>query len=276
MGCDNVVIGEIGPHTDWHHALKDVSVVVHLAARVHVMNEASRDPLSEYRRINLGGTVILARQAAECGIKQFIFISTIKVNGELSLPNHPFSENDLAAPESDYGISKYEAERALWRINKRTGLPITIIRPPLVYGSGAAGHLNTIRNWILKGLPVPLKSVKNKRSFIGVENLVDFIVTCIANKKAYNQVFLVSDGQDLSTAGLFEKIGDALGKPAWLIPCSVRILSAIATILGKESVGTRLFSSLQIDSSKACNALGWTPPVTPEEGFRKAFDKYAD
>jgi nucleoside-diphosphate-sugar epimerase len=255
--------------TNWSTVLAEVGTVVHLAARVHIMNDVSMNPLDEFRNINVAGTLNLARQAAEAGVKRFVFLSSIKVNGESTHKGRPFRENDKPAPQDPYGISKYEAEDGLRRLAEETGMEVVIIRPPLVYGPGVKANFQNMIRWVGRGIPLPLGAVDNKRSFIALDNLVDFIVTCVVQPKAANQIFLVSDGEDLSTPELLQRIASALGKPIRLVPVPTSLLRLAAGLLGKKAIAQRLCGSLQVDISKAQDLLDWTPPLSVDEGLRQ-------
>lgn len=250
--------------------LGSVDVVVHCAARAHIMNDDTQDPLAEYRKVNVDGTLNLARHAAESGVKRFVFVSSIKVNGEQTLPGNPFTEDVAPAPEDPYGISKYEAEQQLQALSAETGMELVIIRPPLVYGPGVKGNFASMIRLMEKGLPLPLGAVGNKRSLVALDNLVDLIVTCVDNPAAANQVFLAGDGQDLSTTELLRGVANAMGKSAWLLPVPAGLLMLGASMLGKRAVAQRLLGSLQVDISKAREILGWQPPVSVEEGLARA------
>ncbi|MFP4080718.1 MAG: UDP-glucose 4-epimerase family protein [Ectothiorhodospira sp.] len=246
-------------------------VVVHTAARAHVMADAITDPLSEYQRVNVDGTRALARQAAEQGVRRFVFISSVKVNGERTVPGAPFSSDDEPSPEDAYGVSKFEAEQALREIGAETSMEVVIIRPPLVYGPGVKGNFASMMRWVKKGVPLPLGAVNNRRSLVALDNLVDLVTTCIDHPAA-NGVFLVSDGEDLSTRDLLRRVGNAMGRPARLIPVPPRLLEAGAVILGKRDVARRLLGSLQVDISKTRDVLGWEPPISVDEGLRRAVE----
>lgn len=269
-----ILVGEIGPDTDWRKALQGTKVVIHLAARVHVMNDQAVDPLSEFRKVNVDGTLNLARQAAMAGVKRFIFISSIKVNGESTAANHPFSADDIPAPIDAYGISKREAEDALRLLADETGLEVVIIRPPLVYGSGVKANFLSMMRWLHKGLPLPLGNIDNKRSLVALDNLVDLIVTCVDHPAAANQTFLVSDDEDLSTSDLLRRMAKALGKTSWLLPFPGWLLTTIAGLIGKKAVAQRLCDSLQVDITKTRQVLNWTPPINVDEGLRRVAQKY--
>jgi nucleoside-diphosphate-sugar epimerase len=265
------VIPSLLADTNWQGALSGVDVVIHCAARVHALDDAELDTLATLRSVNLEGTLNLARQAALAGVKRFIFLSSIKVNGESTQPGRPFRANNVAAPEDAYGVSKAEAEAGLRRLSFETGMEVVIIRPPLVYGPGAKGNFSKLLRWIARGVPLPLYSVTtNRRSLVGLDNLIDLILTCVDHPKAANQTLLVSDGEDLSTADLLHRIGKSLNRPMRLIPVPVSILRIASLLLGKSSIAQRLLGSLQVDISKTCTLLNWKPPVSVDEGLRRA------
>jgi len=258
---------------DWSQALQGVDVVIHAAARAHVMREEALDPLTEYRRVNVQGTANLARQAAAAGVRRFVFISSIKVNGEATLPDRPFTVDDAPAPEDAYGISKAEAETELRRIAQETGMEVTIIRPPLIYGPGVKGNFSSLMNWVRRGLPLPLGGVThNRRSLVGLDNLVDLIWVCVEHPKAANQTFLISDGEDLSTTELLRRIGKALNRSARLLWVPAGLIALMASLLGKKVISQRLLGSLQVDISKTCELLDWKPIVAVDEGLRRAVE----
>jgi nucleoside-diphosphate-sugar epimerase len=266
-----VIAREVDGLTAWADLLLGQDVVIHTAARAHVMEDEVADALAEYRRVNVDGTLNLARQAAAAGVKRFIFISSIKVNGEQTPLGQPFTADDTPAPEDAYGISKWEAEQGLLQLASETDMEVVIIRPPLVYGPGVKGNFANMIKLVSKGLPLPLGAIHNQRSLVALDNLVDLIVTCIDHPAAANQVFLAGDGQDLSTTRLLRCVARALGKPSRLIPVPASFLKLAAALLGKKAVAQRLLGSLQLDISKARHLLGWTPPITVEEGFRRCF-----
>lgn len=264
-----VHVGSVNGVTDWKDALAGVDSIVHLAARAHVLDEQETNPLEAFRRVNMEGTLKLARQAAEAGVRRFVFMSSIGVNGNETA--RPFNEIDVPAPTEPYAVSKWEAERGLRELASKASLDLVIIRPPLVYGPGAPGNFGSLLRWVHKGVPLPLGAVtQNRRSLVGLHNLVDLIVTCLEHPGAAGETFLVSDGEDVSTAGLLRKVGDALERPARLVPVPVWILRAAATALGKREMARRLLGSLQVDASKAREVLGWVPPVSLDEGLRRA------
>ncbi len=268
---DQVVVGDIGPDTDWNKALVGVDCVIHLAARVHVMADKISDPLAEFRRINRDGTVRLAEQAALSGVRRFIYLSTIKVNGEITL-DQPFSADERPAPLDPYGISKAETEEQLLALTTKTGMEVVIIRPPLVYGPGVQANFLKMMQIVVRGIPLPFGAINNKRSLVSLDNLVDLIITCINHPAAANQVFLAGDGEDLSTTDLLRRLGMALGKPARLYPSPHWLLELGLKILGKGDMAQRLCGSLQVDISKARDLLGWHPPITVDEGLRKTVE----
>lgn len=262
-------IEDLASHSDWSDTIFGSEVVIHLAARVHVLGDTHISPLQEYRRINVDGTLNLARQAAALGVKRFIFLSTVKVNGELSLTGKPFAADDSAAPLDDYGISKLEAECGLQEIAKSTGMEVVIIRPPLVYGAGAKGNFATMLKWLSLGIPLPLGAIHNQRSFVSLDNLVDLISICLYHPAAANQIFLVSDGEDISTTELLRRIGKAINMPARLIPIPSVWLLFFASVLRKKPMAQRLCGSLQVDIKKTRQLLDWSPPVTLDQGLKK-------
>ena len=258
-----------------------IDCVIHLAARAHVMRDSSLSPLAVYRAINRDGTLLLAKLAAKAGVKRFINLSSIKVNGELTSLEQPFVENDCCNVNDPYGLSKYEAEIDLLKLASDSGMEVVIIRPPLVYGPGVKANFASMIRWVKKGIPLPFGMVGNKRSLIAIDNLVDFILLCADSSrspKAANQVFLVSDGEDVSTTTLLRKVARAYGAKSRLWPVPVSFMRLAAKLLGKSDMADRLFGNLQVDSSKACELLGWKPVVTMDKQLRKMaeFDKAAD
>lgn len=240
-------------------SLGSAKVVVHCAARVHVMNDSAADPVIEFRKVNVEGTLRLAQRAAESGVKRFIFISSIKVNGESTQPGKPFTADDRPNPLGPYGVSKYEAEEKLIELGRETGMEVVIIRPPLVYGPGVKANFLNMLGWLNKGIPLPLGAIRNQRSLVAIANLVSLIVTCVDHPAAANQVFLASDGEDLSTTQLLQRLTLALGKPVRLVPFPERLLKMAASLVGKQAAVQRLCGSLQVDISKSRELLGWVP-----------------
>lgn len=257
-------------------SMMGVEVVVHAAARVHVMNDEAVDALAEFRRINVDGTVRLARSAAAAGVKRFIFISSIKVNGESTEPGKPFDADLKPQPMDPYGISKMEAEIALRDIARETGMEVVIIRPPLVYGPGVKANFLSMMRWLDRGVVLPFGAIGNRRSLVAIGNLVDLLVTCIDHPAAAGQTFLVSDDADMSTTQLLDNMASALGKKARLLPLPVWLLKAVASCFGKQGVAQRLCASLQVDISKTRHVLGWVPPVSVEKALRQTADYYRD
>ncbi len=268
-----IVDGVFG-RTDWTAALSGQQVVIHCAGRAHVMKDTEADPLAAFRTVNLDGTLNLARQSIAAGVKRFVFISSIGVNGVQSALGNPFSEIDKPNPHNAYSISKWEAEQGLLRVAEGTGLEVVIIRPPLVYGPHAPGNFGSLVSWLRRGVPLPLGAIHNRRSMVALDNLVDLIVTCIDHPAAANQTFLVSDGEDLSTTQLLQRLGRALGKPARLLPVPATLLKAGAALVGKPAIAQRLCGSLQVDISKTQQLLGWAPPLSVDEGLKRAAEGY--
>ncbi len=252
-------------------ALQGVDTIVHAAARVHVMEASHSDDLSAFRKANVEGTLKLARNAAQAGVRRFIFISSVKVNGERTLPGKPFLATDTPAPADAYGVSKSEAESALRVLAAETGLEVVIIRPPLVYGPGVKANFQKMLGWVYSRLPLPFGSIANQRSLVALENLLDLIVHCIKHPAAPGNIFLVSDGEDLSTTQLLQGVAQALGVRSALMPVPQRLLAACLILLGRRALATRLCSSLQVDISRTRELLGWTPPV----GIQRAFESVA-
>ncbi len=272
---EQVAIGSLASDTDWTVALAGVERVVHLAARVHVMNSKSLGSLGEFRRINVESTAALARQAAAAGVRRFIFLSSIKVNGESTELGRPFRSDDVPAPRDPYGISKHEAEIQLRQIGVETGMEVVIIRPPLVYGPGVRANFASLMYWISRGVPLPLALVReNRRSLVALDNLADLIIACLNHPAAANQTLLVSDGESLSTVDLMVRVGDALGKPANLFSMPLAVLKLGCLLLGRHDAYVRLCGSLEIDDANTRNLLGWIPPVGVDEGLRLAAEKF--
>lgn len=266
-----VQIDTLDGDVDWTAAVSGKKVVIHLAALAHVGSKATKSSLTfaDLHKVNVEGTVNLARQAAAAGVKRFIFISSIGVNGFTN--SRPFTEQDVECPCDSYARSKLEAEEGLWALAHEASIEIVIIRPPLVYGPDAPGNFGALVRWVQKGIPLPLGAIHNKRSLVALDNLVDLIITCIDHPAAANQVFLAGDGEDLSTTELLHGVGKAMGKPVRLIPVPAGLLMVGATMLGKKAVAQRLLGSLQVDISKAQSLLGWKPPLNVEEGLKRCF-----
>jgi UDP-4-keto-D-QuiNAc 4-reductase len=272
-GVDYKVVAGLSSDTKWSKALDGVNAVVHCAARVHVMREIASDPIKAFNEVNVEGTVHLAKQAVLRGIERFIFISSIKVNGERT-NKHLFRADDVPYPEDPYGISKWETEQALKNISGETGLEVVIIRPPLVYGVGVRANFLRLMQAIKLGLPLPLGSIQNRRSLVALDNLVDLIVTSLFHSAAANQTFLVSDGEDLSTPELIRRIAVAMRRRVCLYRVPVPLLMKVARLLGKSDLTQRLCSSLQVDTRKNQDLLGWHPRFTVDEALIKTVNYF--
>lgn len=267
-GADsNYVIDDLGLDTYWRDALKGCDVIIHLAARVHVMNDSAVDRLAEFRKVNVAGTVKLAMQAAKAGAKRFVYVSSVKVNGEQT--TLPYTELDDPNPQDPYGVSKWEAEQALHEISATTGLEVVIVRPPLVYGAGVKGNFAQMIKVLAKRIPLPFASVQNLRSLIYVENLVDALILCATHPNGAGNTYLVSDGEDVSTSDLLCKLAEAMEQSARLFSCPPALLKLAGRLIGRPDQIDRLLSSLQVNSSKIRRELGWQPPFTLQEGLRK-------
>ncbi|MCZ4306886.1 SDR family oxidoreductase [Zoogloeaceae bacterium G21618-S1] len=268
------LVGDLGPDTDWLPALVDVDVVIHCAARVHVMHDTESDPLAAYRRSNVDGTLHLARSAARAGCRRLVFVSSIKVNGEATEPGHPFAEATPPMPCDPYGVSKLKAEQGLLDLARETTLEVAVVRPPLVYGPGVKANFRSMMSWLCRGIPLPFGAIDNRRSLVGVDNLADLVVCCAGHPAAANQVFLAGDGEDLSTTALLTRVADALGRRARLLPVPPSWISTVARLLGRQALATRLCGSLQVDISKARTMLGWMPPDSVDVGLKKVAADY--
>lgn len=268
------LISDISVNTNWQDALFDCQVVIHAAGRVHVMQEDELDPLSAFRDVNVEGSLNLARQAAMQGVKRFIYLSSIKVNGELTSPGNSFCADDPVNPQCEYALSKYEAEQGLLSLAIETGMEVVIIRPVLVYGPCVKGNFIRMMDWVKKGIPLPFGLVNNQRSFVSVDNLVSLINKCIEHPLAGNQIFLVSDGHDLSTKDLLVKLRPLLNKWMLLVPVPVLFLNFIAKIMGQQVVSDRLFGSLQVDISKTCELLDWQPNTNVDVVLSEMVEEY--
>lgn len=258
----------LGENAEWGPLLKQTDIVIHAAARAHVLNESAGDPIKLFREVNTAGTLRLARQAAEVGVKRFLFLSSIGVNGTQSIK--PFTESDVPLPVEPYAVSKLEAEQGLMELSRETGMEVVIIRPPLVYGPSAPGNFGKLANAVRRGIPLPLGAVtQNRRTLVGLDNLVDLIMTCAYHPAAANQVFLAGDDEDLSTADLLHRMAKAFGVSPRLLPVPVPVLKAMARAAGKSGMVERLCGSLQVDITKAREVLGWKPPLTVDEGLAR-------
>ena len=274
QGAEKMIVGNLSVMSNWTSALKGIDVVIHTAARVHVMDDSAADPLTEFRNVNTDGTLNLARQAANAGVKRFIYISSIKVNGEMTPAGQSFKPDDIFIPTDSYGLSKYEAEQGLFAVANETGMEVVIIRPPLVYGPGVRANFLSMMKWINRGVPLPLGAVYNQRSLVALDNLVSFIIHCIKHHKAANEIFLISDNEDVSTTQLLKKVAKAFGKKAFLLPIPVSLMRFMAKLFGKADVADRLFCSLQVDSSKSRELLNWAPVITMDEQMKKTAEAY--
>ena len=271
-GARIIRIAALEEQTDWEECLDGIDCIIHTAARAHFFNDTGQDPYQDFHKMNVIATVSLAQQAALRGIRRFIFISSIAVNGNQN--SKPFLETDKPNPQRAYAVSKFEAEQSLISLSKKTDLEVVIIRPPLVYGPHAPGNFESLLRWVRKGLPLPLGVVGNKRSLVALDNLASFIRTCIDHPKAANEIFLISDGEDVSTTELIKKTAQAFGKRPVLIPVPVSLMKLAAGLIGREDIATRLFGSLQVDSSKARELLAWKPVITMAQQLQKTADAY--
>jgi len=267
VGVSRLVVPALEAAGDWSAALQGVDVVVHLAARVHVMHEQCQDPLAEFRRVNVQGTLALARQALKAGVRRFVFVSSVKVHGEATLPGVPFRADDTPHPQDAYGQSKLEAENDLRELVRGGPMELVIVRPPLVYGPGVQANFRSLMRAVAGGWPLPLGAVHNLRSFVAVDNLVDLLVVCGQHPAAANQAFLVSDGCDLSTTGLLQRLARAYGRPARLWSVPMPLLQWVGHLSGRGAVVQRLCGNLQLDITKTREMLGWAPPVDVDEAF---------
>ncbi len=268
-GVDVCLVSDLSADTQWSHALQGVHVVVHCAARVHVMSDKAADPLADFRRINVDGTLNLARQAAASGVRRFVFISSVKVNGEATAKGRAFSSGDQSQPQDPYGISKMEAEQGLHKVAADTGMQVVIIRPALVYGPGVKANFATLMGAVQRSLPLPLGAINNQRSVLALDNLVDLIITCMTHAAAANQIFMASDEQDVSTPELVRHMALALGKPARLVSVPVWLLKAIGYSTGRSKAVERLCGNLQVDLTKTRQVLGWRPKLTLDQGLQQ-------
>ena len=265
---ENFIVGDIHAWTDWSPGLSDVDCVIHCAARAHIMRETASNALAAYRAVNVAGTRHLAEQAAALGVKRIVYLSSVKVNGENTEAGARFAHNDKPMPEDAYGVSKWEAEQALREVSARTGLEVVIVRPPLVYGPGVKGNFRRLLRLAASGAPLPLGAVRNQRSLAGLDNLVDLLIRCVDHSAAAGQTFLISDDHDLSTPALIRGLRRALGKSPRLLPVPPSILRLAGSITGRAAEVERLIGSLQVDITHTREVLGWTPPVSVDEGLR--------
>ncbi|MEN5035225.1 SDR family oxidoreductase [Pseudomonas sp. TWI929] len=268
-----VAVGDIDEHTDWSQALAGVSVVVHLAARAHVLNEQSKDPLTEFRRVNVDGALALFQQAIDAGLKRFVFISSIGVVGG-STQGKPFTETTPPAPHADYACSKFEAEEALKALSQSSGVELVIVRPPLVYAAHAPGNFARLLKLVALGVPLPFGYVSNQRSMVALENLVDFIALCVCHPAAAGETFHVSDDEDVSLPQMLTLLGRGMGRRVLLLPVPTGLMAIGAQLVGKKNVYTQLCGSLQVDASKSRLLLGWRPPISAEAALMQAGEHF--
>ncbi len=271
---DGIMVSDLDGKTEWSQVLKGIDVVIHAAARNYNMRDEALDPLTEYRRVNVQGALKLACQAARVGVKRFVFLSSVKVNGESTGESHLFTPDDKVSPHDAYGLSKWEAEQGLWEIASQTAMEVVVVRPPLVYGPGVKGNLAGLLDLVRSGVPLPLAAVNNRRSFIGLDNLVDLLIRCVDHPNAAGKTLLVSDDHDLSTPELLRMIAKAMGRSARLFPVPVPLLFLAGRALGRLNEVDRLVGSLQVDSSATRELFGWTPPVSVEEGVGRMVRGY--
>jgi nucleoside-diphosphate-sugar epimerase len=262
---------DLSDNTDWTDALKNIDIVIHCAARAHLLRDSASDPLAEFRKVNTAGTLNFAQQAVLAGVKRFIFISSLGVNGAETF-SKPFLADDTPLPHSPYAQSKFEAESGLIDLSHTTKMSVVIIRPPLVYGPKAPGNFGVLMRVVNRRIPLPFGRVTNKRSFVFLGNLIDLISICITHPNAANQIFLVSDDEDLSTTQLLEKMGNVFNKSTMLLPIPMFFLNTAAKLAGKTKVAQQLLGSLQVDVQKTKSLLGWSPPFSVDEGLRKTAD----
>lgn len=271
---NSFIASSIDTSTDWSGSFEGVECVVHCAARVHQMNETEQDALIAYRDINTLGTLNLAKQAADAGVKRFVFVSSIKVNGEFSEPDFPFEPNLNNTPQDPYGLSKYEAEVELAKLSKEIGLEVVIIRPPLVYGPGVKANFLSMMRLIDKGIPLPFGAIKNQRSLVYLDNLSNLILTCCEHPLAPGYTFLASDDHDVSTTQLMRTIALSMGKSPRLIPVPMSWIQAGASALKKKHIAERVCGNLQVDIGLTKEILGWKPPVSFEQGIKRTVEAY--
>lgn len=274
FGGQNVVMDSFADAGNLHHVLEGCEIVIHLAARVHIMRDDATDSLNEFRKINVHMTEVLARAAVEQGVKRLVYVSSIKVNGESTVQDEKFTDASAPAPHDAYGLSKWEAEQTLHRVAAETELEVVIVRPPLVYGQNVKGNFSQMIDVLRRGVPLPLASVRNLRSLIYVGNLVDALITCAIHPDAAGQTYLVCDGEDVSTPSMLRQLGAAMGHPAHLLPCPVSLLQLGGGVLRKTGQIERLLGSLRVDSSKIRRELNWRPPFSLQQGLRATVQKF--
>lgn len=273
-GVEYCLAPSLEAEADWSQALADVDAVIHCAARVHVMHEQAADPLAEFRRANVEGTLRLAQQAVAAGVRRFVFVSSIKVNGEQTLPGQAYRADDVSGATDPYGISKREAEDELLALAAETGLEVVIVRPPLIYGPGVKANFLSMMRWLQRGVPLPFGAIGNRRSLVALDNLVDLLVVCLTHPAASGQRFLVCDGEDLSTTELLRRLSAALGRSARLLPVPQALIEWAAILLGRRQLNQRLCGSLQINMDKTRERLGWAPPLSVDQALAKTAAHY--
>jgi UDP-glucose 4-epimerase len=273
-GVEYCLAPSLEAEADWSQALADVDAVIHCAARVHVMHEQAADPLAEFRRANVEGTLRLAQQAVAAGVRRFVFVSSIKVNGEQTLPGQAYRADDVSDATDPYGISKREAEDELLALAAETGLEVVIVRPPLIYGPGVKANFLSMMRWLQRGVPLPFGAIGNRRSLVALDNLVDLLVVCLTHPAASGQRFLVCDGEDLSTTELLRRLSAALGRSARLLPVPQALIEWAAILLGRRQLNQRLCGSLQINMDKTRERLGWAPPLSVDQALAKTAAHY--
>ncbi|ERI50958.1 hypothetical protein N878_01575 [Pseudomonas sp. EGD-AK9] len=274
--CEQRMLGDLAEGRVAAGALRGVEVVVHTAARVHVMEESEQDPLAAFRAVNVEGTRALLKAAAQAGVRRFVLVSSIKVNGEVSLPGRPFSEQDAANPQDAYARSKWEAEQLVQAFCEQHGMEWVVVRPPLVYGPGVKANFQRLMRTLGRGLPLPIGALRNRRSLVALDNLVDLLVTCLTHPRAVNQTFLVSDDDDLSVVALAERLARLLGSRSWLLPIPATYLRAALRLIGRAGVAQRLCGELRVDIEKTRALLDWHPPVTVDEGLARTVTHYLE
>lgn len=276
VACERCVLGDLTTASFSAAQLDDIDVLVHTAARVHVMRDIEADPLVAFRRTNVTALLRLAEAAAQAGVKRFVLVSSIKVNGEETLPGRAFTAGDVPAPMDPYGISKHEAEQALRQVCESSGMEWVVVRPPLVYGPGVKANFQRLMRTLGRGLPLPIGALRNRRSLVALDNLVDLLVTCLTHPRAVNQTFLVSDDDDLSVVALAERLARLLGSRSWLLPIPATYLRAALRLIGRAGVAQRLCGELRVDIEKTRALLDWHPPVTVDEGLARTVTHYLE
>ncbi|NMY13971.1 SDR family oxidoreductase [Pseudomonas sp. WS 5019] len=276
LHCEQRALGDLAEGRVPAKALRGIEVVVHTAARVHVMEESEQDPLAAFRAVNVEGTRALLKAAAQTGVRRFVLVSSIKVNGEVSLPGRPFSEQDAANPQDAYARSKWEAEQLVQAFCEQHGMEWVVVRPPLVYGPGVKANFQRLMRTLGRGLPLPIGALRNRRSLVALDNLVDLLVTCLTHPRAANQIFLVSDDDDLSVVALAERLARLLGSRSWLLPIPATYLRAALRLIGRAGVAQRLCGELRVDIEKTRALLDWHPPVTVDEGLARTVTHYLE